>query len=111
MTRPLGTRDLSYLMSPTRFNGPLPPPKDSGKITNFNLPTSVDEGVTLGGIGSGIIDLLSRGVYEGAGFSKELVKNIQGDKDAGNVLGGAWKGLTGENKLTYSDVINEIDPD
>jgi hypothetical protein len=98
-------------MSPTRFNGPLPPPKDSGKITNFNLPTSVDEGVTLGGIGSGIIDLLSRGVYAGAGFSKELVKNLQGDKDAGNVLGGAWKGLTGENKLTYSDVINEIDPD
>lgn len=69
-----------------------------------------EESLSLGGIGSKIIDILSRGVYASAGFSKSYVKNIQHDDDAGNPFVAGWEGLTGETPTTYSDVIEEIDP-
>lgn len=88
-------------------------PLTSSTVKTF-LPSDlppVDSESGLGGLGSKIIDLLSRGVYASAGAAKEITKNIQGDADAGNPFAEAWKGVTGEEKETYSDVITEIDPD
>ena len=44
------------------------------------------------------VDLLSRGTYASAGAAKALVKGE-------NVIEEAWKGLKGEEKETYSDVL------
>ena len=47
------------------------------------------------------MDLMSRPVYASAGAAKALVKGNE------NPLGEAWKGLKGEEKETYSDVLKE----
>lgn len=52
------------------------------------------------------MDLLSRGTYASAGVAKALVKNQQGGEKE-NVLHEFWKGLSGKEKETYSDVLTE----
>jgi len=50
------------------------------------------------------IDILSRPLYASAGFAKAIVKKE-------NPLQEAWKGLTGREKETYSDVLQELGVD
>jgi len=47
------------------------------------------------------MDIISRPLYASAGAAKAIVKGNE------NVLGEAWKGLKGEEKETYSDVLKE----
>jgi hypothetical protein len=47
-------------------------------------------------------DILSRGTYASAGLAKAIVKN---EKDP---LAEAWKGFTGKEKETYSDVLDAV---
>ena len=54
------------------------------------------------------IDFISRPLYASAGAAKAIVKNI--DKNTSNdenIMLEAWKGLTGKEKETYSDVLKE----
>ena len=59
------------------------------------------------------MDILSRGTYVSAGAAKALLKNIQVEKgerpkrEKENILLETWKGLSGKEKETYSDVLME----
>jgi hypothetical protein len=53
------------------------------------------------GLFSRTMDLLQRGTFASAGAAKAL---IRGDE---NVIAEAWKGLTGQEKETYADVLKE----
>jgi len=64
------------------------------------------------GLGSRIIDVLSRPVYAAANTGVELVKNIQGDPTANdNPLGAFWEGLSGQKKNTFYNVLDQASPD
>jgi hypothetical protein len=54
------------------------------------------------------IDFISRPTYASAGAAKAIVKNFDADpRNNENPLFEAWKGLKGEEKETYSDVLKQ----
>jgi len=64
------------------------------------------------GVGTRILDILSRPLYSVAGIAKATAQNInslQGDAGAEvrNPFGAAWEGFTGREKTTFSDAIRE----
>lgn len=54
------------------------------------------------------VDVISRPLYASAGAAKALVKKFDDNPfNDESVLGEAWKGLSGKEKETYSDVLKE----
>ena len=52
------------------------------------------------------VDIISRPLYASAGAAKAIIKNTNKDKTNNeNILLEAWKGLSGQDKETYSDVL------
>src|SRR5690242_13103700 len=81
-----------------------------GNLTDFGPIAPQDAGIdTNQGIGSRILDILSRGTYASANAAKAVVGNFQGEDN--NAVGAAFKGLAGTEKTTYSDVIDKASPD
>ena len=55
------------------------------------------------------LDIISRPLYTSAGAAKAIVKNLDKDQTNNeNILEEAWKGLSGKEKETYSDVLGEL---
>lgn len=54
------------------------------------------------------LDVVSRPLYASAGFAKALVKKDEFGDRVENPLEEAWKGLSGQDKETYSDVLREV---
>ena len=93
--------------------------------SKFNVQTVANVGNNDPGLGSRIIDVISRPLYAAANTVKEVDKSLEkwssdrGIKESKldengkpfeqgmNPLEAAWRGLTGEDKTTFSDVIGE----
>lgn len=96
---------------PTRLTG------DPNKFNGAAVASAA--GNDSPGLGSRIIDLISRPLYASAGVAKELVATAQGENNnkggllssGGVVSTAAGKGILGQEKNTYRDVVNQIDPD
>ena len=55
------------------------------------------------------LDIISRPLYTSAGAAKAIVKNLDQDTtNDENILEEAWKGLSGQEQDTYSDVLGEL---
>ena len=55
------------------------------------------------------LDFISKPLYASAGAAKAIVKNLDQDQTNNeNILEEAWKGLSGQDKETYSDVLGEL---
>lgn len=91
-------------------------PEESGKIAVSNIEDlkSLASGLGLEvkekkpSVFSRTMDLMSRPLYATVGASRGILSRMDQDKSNDlNILGEAWRGLTGQEKKTFSDVLEE----